>query len=95
VLRTNVLGLIASASTIVVLNTHSPMRSTISISNGKALLVAKIKQNGKHEIYTAGKADVFAEVSNGKVVGDRRHDLDRLGFQELRPAAHIAISSES
>jgi len=63
--------------------------------NGNALLGAKIKQNGKHKIYTAGKADVFAEVSNGKVVGDRRHDLDRLGFQELRPAAHIAISSES
>ena len=69
VLRTNVLDLIASASTVVVLNTHSPMRSTISISNGKALLGAKIKQNGKHKIHTAGKADVFAEVSNGKVIG--------------------------
>ena len=37
--------------------------------NGNALLGAKIKQNGKHKIHTAGKADVFAEVSNGKVVG--------------------------
>jgi len=36
-----------------------------------ALLGAKIKQNGKHKIHTAGKADVFAEVSNGKVVGGR------------------------
>ena len=25
--------------------------------------------NGKHNIHTAGKADVFAEVANGKVVG--------------------------
>ena len=39
--------------------------------NGNALLGAKIKQNGKHKIHTAGKADVFAEVSNGKVVGGR------------------------
>jgi len=37
--------------------------------NGNALLGAKIKQNGKHKIHTAGKADVFAEVSNGKVIG--------------------------
>jgi hypothetical protein len=37
--------------------------------NGNALLGAKIKQNGKHKIHTAGKADVFADVSNGKVVG--------------------------
>ena len=33
------------------------------------MLGAKIKQNGKHKIHTAGKADVFAEVSNGKVIG--------------------------
>jgi len=37
--------------------------------NGQALLGGKIKQNGKHKIHTAGKADVFAEVNNGKVVG--------------------------
>src|SRR5262249_62360938 len=37
--------------------------------NGQALLGGKIKQNGKHKIHTAGKADVLAEVSNGKVVG--------------------------
>jgi hypothetical protein len=37
--------------------------------NGQALLSDKIKQNGKHKIHTAGKTDVFAEVSNGKVVG--------------------------
>src|SRR5215469_12836992 len=36
--------------------------------NGNALLGGKVKQNGKHKIHTAGKADVFAEVSNGKVV---------------------------
>ena len=37
--------------------------------SGNALLGAKLKQNGKHKIHTAGKAEVFAEVSNGKVVG--------------------------
>ena len=36
--------------------------------DGKALLGTKIKQNGKHKFHTAGKADVFAEVNNGKVV---------------------------
>jgi len=36
--------------------------------NGKDLLGEKIKKNGKHKIHTTGKkADVFAEVSNGKV----------------------------
>ena len=38
-------------------------------NNGNALLGTKIKQNGKHKIHTAGKAEVFAEVNNGKVVG--------------------------
>ena len=37
--------------------------------NGHALLGAKIKQNGKHKIHAAGKREVFADVSNGKVVG--------------------------
>jgi hypothetical protein len=64
--RRTALGLIASASTIGA--------SGIALAkekhhlNGQALLGSKIKQNGKHKIHTAGKADVFAEVSNGKVV---------------------------
>ena len=37
--------------------------------NGQALLGAKIKQNGKHKIHTAGKSEVFADVKDGKVVG--------------------------
>jgi hypothetical protein len=37
--------------------------------SGKALLGEKIKQNGKHKIHKAGNVDVYAEVSNGKVVG--------------------------
>jgi hypothetical protein len=37
--------------------------------NGNALLGDKIKQNGKHKIHKAGNVDVYAEVSNGKVVG--------------------------
>ena len=48
------------------LEARSPKRS---ITNGNALLGTKIKQNGKYKIHTAGKADVFAEVNNGKVVG--------------------------
>lgn len=37
--------------------------------NGQSLLGGKIKQNGKHKIHTAGKSEVVAEVSNGKVLG--------------------------
>ena len=65
--RRAVLSLIASAGTIGA--------SQIVVArekhhlNGNALLGGKIKQNGKHKIHTAGKADVLAEVSNGKVVG--------------------------
>ena len=33
------------------------------------MLGGKIKTNSKHKIHTAGKADVFAEVSGGKVTG--------------------------
>lgn len=36
--------------------------------DGHALVGGKVKQNGKHKIHKAGKADVFADVSNGKVV---------------------------
>jgi len=65
--RRAVLSLIASAGTI----SASPiaLAKEKHHHNGNALLGAKIKQNGKHKIHTAGKADVFAEVSNGKVVG--------------------------
>jgi len=65
--RRTVLGLIASASTIGA--SRVALAKEKHHHNGHALLGAKIKQNGKHKIHTAGKADVFAEVSNGKVVG--------------------------
>jgi hypothetical protein len=61
------LGLIASAGAI-----GTPRIAVAKEKhhvNGHALLGPKIKQNGKHKIHTAGKADVFAEVNNGKVVG--------------------------
>jgi hypothetical protein len=65
--RRAVLSLIASAGTL------SASRIALAKEkhhlNGNALLGAKIKQNGKHKIHTAGKVDVFAEVSNGKVIG--------------------------
>jgi hypothetical protein len=65
--RRTVLGLIVSAGTIG--------RSGVALAkekhhhNGHSLLGPKLKQNGKHKMHTAGKTDVFAEVSNGKVVG--------------------------
>jgi hypothetical protein len=65
--RRTALTVIASASTIAVSGvTVAKEKHHLS---GNALLGAKIKQNGKHKIHTAGKADVFAEVNNGKVVG--------------------------
>lgn len=36
--------------------------------NGHDLLGAKLKQNGKHQVGKAGKENVTAEVSNGKIV---------------------------
>ena len=64
--RRVVLSLLASVSTLAI--------SSVAFAkekhhhDGHALLGAKLKQNGKHKIHKAGKADVFAEVSNGKVV---------------------------
>src|SRR5262245_18696075 len=65
--RRSALTLIASASTLGVPDLAFAKEK--HHHNGNALVGAKIKQNGKHKIHTAGKADVFAEVSNGKVVG--------------------------
>jgi hypothetical protein len=61
------LGVIAASATI------GASRTVIAKEklhlNGRDLLGEKIKQNGKHKIHTTGKkVDVFAEVSNGKVV---------------------------
>ena len=65
--RRSALTLIGSASTLGV--PDLALAKEKHHHDGNALLGAKIKQNGKHKIHTAGKADVFAEVSNGKVVG--------------------------
>lgn len=65
--RRSALGLLASAATIGA--SGIVLAKEKHHLNGNSLLGAKIKQNGKHKIHTAGKADVFAEVSNGKVVG--------------------------
>ena len=59
--RRAVLSLIASAGTLSA--SQIVLAKEKHHQNGNALL------NGKHKIHTAGKADVFAEVSNGKVVG--------------------------
>ena len=65
--RRAVLSLIVSAGTLS--TSRSALAKEKHHHNGNALLGAKIKQNGKHKIHTAGKADVLAEVNNGKVVG--------------------------
>src|SRR5258706_11696850 len=65
--RRVVLGLIASASSLI--TSGIALAKEKRHRNGKELLGSKIKQNGKHKIDAAGKADVIAEVSNGKVVG--------------------------
>ena len=61
------LGLLAAASMVptsgMALTMHEHHK------NGHALLAAKLKQNGKHQIDKVGKATVTAEVHNGKVVG--------------------------
>ena len=61
------LGLIVSASTLRL--SDMALAKEKHHHNGHSLLGAKIKQNGKHKMHTAGKTEVFAEVSNGKVVG--------------------------
>ena len=65
--RRAVLGLIASTSIIGA--SDVVLAKEKHHLNGQVLLGGKIKQNGKHKIHSAGKADVFAEVNNGKVVG--------------------------
>jgi hypothetical protein len=65
--RRTALGIIATASTIGA--SGIALAKQKQHFNGKALLGEKIKQNGKHKIHKAGKADVVAEVNNGKVVG--------------------------
>lgn len=65
--RRAVLSLIASAGTLSA--SRIALAKEKHHHDGKALLGAKIKQNGKHKIHAAGKVDVFAEVNNGKVVG--------------------------
>lgn len=64
--RRVVLSLIGSASTLGA--SGVALAKQKHHHNGHALLGAKIKQNGKHKLHKAGKADVFAEVNNGKVV---------------------------
>lgn len=64
--RRTVLGLLAAASVI------APAGLAIAKQhhhkNGKDLLGAKLKQNGKHNVDKLGNAAVTAEVNNGKVV---------------------------
>ena len=79
------LGLIASASTVGV--SDVALAKEKHHLNGQALLGDKIKQNGKHKIHTAGKTDVFAEVSNGKVVG-----MSAAGMQVKKVKSHQKLA---
>ena len=88
--RRIVVGLIASASTVVV--SGVALAKEKHHLNGQALLGDKIKQNGKHKVHTAGKTDVFAEVSNGKVVG-----MSAAGMQVKKVKSHqkLAVTTPS
>ena len=79
------LGLIASASTVRI--SGVALAKEKHHLNGQALLGDKIKQNGKHKIHTAGKTDVFAEVSNGKVVG-----MSAAGMQVKKVKSHQKLA---
>ena len=79
------LGLIASASTVGV--SDVALAKEKHHLSGQALLGDKIKQNGKHKIHTAGKTDVFAEVSNGKVVG-----MSAAGMQVKKVKSHQKLA---
>ena len=65
--RRTALGLIVSAGAISA--SDFALAKEKHHLNGNTLLGGKVKTNGKHKIHTAGKADVFAEVSGGKVTG--------------------------
>src|SRR5260370_28135754 len=63
--RRIVLGLMATATTIGA--SRFAFAKEKHHLNGKDLLGERIKKNGKHKIHATGKkADVFAEVNNGK-----------------------------
>ncbi len=64
--RRTVLGLLASAS--VIAPAGLAFAKQHHHKNGKDLLGAKLKQNGKHNVDKIGSAPVSAEVNNGKVV---------------------------
>ena len=65
--RRTVLGLLASAGMVAASGLAWAKQE--HHKDGHALLGAKLKQHGKHQIDKAGNATVTAEVNNGKVVG--------------------------
>src|SRR5215469_13668491 len=87
--RRTALGIIASASTIGA--SGIVLAKEKHHLNGNALLGGKIKQNGKHKIHTAGKADVFAEVGNGKVVGVSAAGMQVKKVKTRQKLAHQAV----
>ena len=64
--RRLILGALASASAFAVSGVALAKKK--NHHNGRALLGSKIKKNGKHALHKAGKVNVSADVSNGKVV---------------------------
>ena len=65
--------------------------------NGHTLLGAKLKQNGKHQIDTLGKAAVTAEVKDGKVVGMAATDPQKgnLPVRKLKSNKKMASADPS
>ncbi len=80
------LGLIATATTIDA--SRIAFAKEKHHLNGKDLLGEKIKKNGKYKIHTTGKkADVFAEVSNGKVTS-----VTAAGMQVKKVRSHQKLA---
>ena len=63
--------------------------------SGNALLGAKLKQNGKHKIDKAGRIDVSADVSNGKIIGLTASDPTKgnLAVRKVKSKKKFAGSS--
>ncbi len=65
--------------------------------NGHALLGARIKQNGKHNLEKAGKIDVSVDVRNSKVAALTANDPAKgnLGIGKFKSNKKMAAASPS
>ena len=91
--RRVVLSLLASASAVAASGTALAKKK--NQHNGHALLGDKIKKNGKHKLHKAGKVDVSAEVTNGKVVGLTASDPAKGNLQVRKAKSRQKLAEAS